>query len=64
MKKIAIFSGYHLPHLGGIERYTKNLSDKLVENGYEVSIISSNFQFKEEYYRKENNISYYLLPEK
>ena len=62
MKKIAIFSGYHLPHLGGIERYTKNLSDKLVENGYQVSIISSNFQFKEEYYKKENNISYYLLP--
>ena len=24
-KNLLIFSGYHLPHLGGIERYTDNL---------------------------------------
>ena len=62
MKTIAIFSGYHLPHLGGIERYTDNLAKKLVNNGYKVIIISSNYDFKNEYVRKEKNITYYLLP--
>ena len=37
MKTIAIFSGYYLPHVGGVERYTHNLSKKLSEMGYKVS---------------------------
>ena len=40
MKKIAIFSGYYLPHLGGVERYTFNLASKLKQMGYEVIIVS------------------------
>ena len=43
MKTIAIFSGYALPHLGGIERYVYNLSNRLIEKGYRVIIISSNY---------------------
>lgn len=41
-KTIAIFSGYFLPFLGGIERYTDKLSGQLVELGYRVIIITSN----------------------
>ena len=41
MKKVAFFSGFYLPFLGGIERYTYNISKKLVERGYEVLIVTS-----------------------
>ena len=30
-KTIVFFSGYHIPHLGGIERYTDNLGKELTE---------------------------------
>lgn len=43
MKKIAIFSGYYLPHLGGVERYTYNLSKKLKEMGYETIIVTTRY---------------------
>ena len=43
MRTIAIFAGYFLPHLGGIERYVDNLSKQLLKKGYRVIIISSNF---------------------
>lgn len=62
MKTIAIFSGYYLPHLGGIERYTSNLSKHLVQQGYKVIIISSNYQFDDEYYKEEGNIVYFKIP--
>ena len=42
-KNIIIFSGYHLPHLGGIERYTDNLSLELKKDGWNVTIVSSNY---------------------
>lgn len=49
MKTIAIFSGYYLPHLGGVERYTYNLSKKLKEMGYKIIIVTSRYdeQLKE-----------------
>lgn len=62
MKTIAIFSGYHLPHLGGIERYTDNLSKELVKKGYKVIIISSDFQFDKNYESEENSITYLKIP--
>lgn len=43
MKTIAIFSGYALPHLGGIERYIKNLTDQFISKGFRVIIVSSNY---------------------
>ena len=43
MKTIAIFCGYALPHLGGIERYVDNLSKQLVSLKYRVIIVSSNY---------------------
>ena len=42
-KVIVIFSGFHLPHLGGIERYTDNLSKELIRMGYKVVIVTSNY---------------------
>ena len=42
MNKIIIFQGYYLPFLGGIERYTQNLSKELIRQGYEVTIVCSN----------------------
>ena len=49
MKTIAIFSGYYLPHLGGVERYTYNLAKKLKEMGYKIIIVTSRYdeQLKE-----------------
>ena len=35
------FSALYLPHLGGVERYTYNLSKKLVELGNKVIIVTS-----------------------
>ncbi|KXT79153.1 glycosyltransferase family 4 protein [Streptococcus sp. DD13] len=39
---IAFFSGYYLPFLGGIERYTDKLSEELVRLGYRVVIVTTN----------------------
>lgn len=43
MKKIAIFTGYYLPHLGGVERYTHNLVKQLKKMGYETIIITTKY---------------------
>ena len=43
MQTIAIFSGYYLPHLGGVERYTYNLALKLKKMGYKIIIITSRY---------------------
>lgn len=41
-QKIGIFTGYFLPHLGGVERYTDKLSTALLKLGYDVVIITFN----------------------
>lgn len=43
MKKIAIFTAYYLPHLGGVERYTANLCKELKKMDYDVTIITCNY---------------------
>ena len=40
---IVFFSGYHIPHLGGIERYTDNLGKELIKLGYNVVVVTSNY---------------------
>lgn len=42
-KTIAIFCGYALPHLGGIERYVDNLTKQLIKLNYKVIVVSSNY---------------------
>lgn len=41
-RKIGIFCGYYLPHLGGVERYVDKLSLELIKLGYEIVIVTSN----------------------
>lgn len=41
-RKVGIFCGYYLPHLGGVERYVDKLSLALMKLGYESIIITSN----------------------
>ena len=43
MQTIAIFSGYYLPHLGGVERYTYNLAKKLKNMGYKIILVTSRY---------------------
>lgn len=60
-KTIAIFTGYYLPHLGGVERYVDKLSKGLIERGYKVIIITSNHADLEN--RDENGgVVIYRLP--
>jgi len=60
-KKIGIFSGYFLPHLGGVERYVDKLSASLAELGYEIVIITSNDDNLKNY-EKNTRHSIYRLP--
>lgn len=55
MKTIAIFQGFYLPHVGGVERYTFNLAQKLNQAGYRVIIIT----IKHEKFLQEKEITHY-----
>ena len=60
-KNLLIFSGYHLPHLGGIERYTDNLSQEFKKLGWNTTIVSSNYDnLKTE--EDINSIKNYRIP--
>ena len=61
MKTIVIFSGYCVPHIGGIERYTDNLSRKMEEKKIKVIIVTSNYD-NSNYHIKNGNIEIYKLP--
>lgn len=59
--RICIFSAQYLPHMGGVERYTFNLSKKLIENGNEVVVVTSNVQNLPEY-EEMDGVLIYRLP--
>jgi glycosyltransferase involved in cell wall biosynthesis len=61
MKTIAIFSGYYIPFLGGIERYTQKLSNELVNLGYKVIIVTSNYDTLKDI-EEQNNIKIFRIP--
>lgn len=61
MKTIAIFSGYFLPHTGGIENYTANFSKELEKLGYRVLIITVN-ENNYESIKEDKNILLLRLP--
>lgn len=44
MKTIAFFSGYYLPHIGGIERYEYNLAKKLSKQNVKVIIVTTKYE--------------------
>ncbi len=43
MKTIALFSGYYLPHIGGVERYTYNLAQQFKMMGYRVIVVTTQY---------------------
>lgn len=62
-KKIIIFTGFYLPHLGGVERYTEKLVEQLLKLKYEIVIVTSKHDDDLKNYEK-NKISIYRLPTK
>lgn len=62
MKTIAIFSGYYLPHLGGVERYTYNLAKKLKQMGYNIIIITSRYDKELKEIEETDYAKIYRLP--
>ena len=60
-KKYCIFAAQYFPHLGGVERYTYNLAKKLVEDGNEVVIVTSNV-YKLAECEKVDGIRVYRIP--
>lgn len=60
-KKICIFSSQYLPHVGGVERYTFNISKELERKGYEIAIITSRTKGLLSY-EEDGKIRIYRLP--
>ncbi|MBD5854211.1 glycosyltransferase family 4 protein [Lactococcus lactis] len=61
-KTIAIFSGFYLPFLGGIERYTYNIVQKFVERGYNVVIVTTQHNDKLLNLETFGTVKIYRLP--
>ena len=59
--KICFFSAQYLPTVGGVERYTYNLSKKLIDKGAEVTVVTSCLNSMPEY-ENNNNIEIYRVP--
>ena len=62
MKEIAIFTGYYLPHVGGVERYTYHIAKELIKKGYKVSIITSQYDKQLLDKEQDEGITIYRLP--
>lgn len=62
MKTIAIFSGYYLPHIGGIEIYTYNLAKELCSMGNKVIIITSRHDKNLKEVEEKDGVKIYRLP--
>jgi len=60
-KKIGIFTGYFLPHTGGVERYVEKISASLSKIGYDIVIVTSNHNNAQSY-EKGEVYSIYRLP--
>ena len=59
-KTIAFFNGFYIPHLGGVERYTNKLSERLKEN-YNIIVITTN-DSNTKNYEVLDGIKVYRLP--
>ena len=60
MKTMLIFCSHYFPHIGGIEKFTHNLSKYLNKKDVKITIITNNTENCEEYII-ENNIEIYRL---
>lgn len=62
MKKIAIFTGYYVPHTGGVENYTKHIAEEFVKEGNQVYIITSRYDKSLPEIETNDGITIYRLP--
>ena len=62
MKEVAIFTGYYLPHIGGVERYTYHIAKELIKKGYNVSVITSKYNKDLSEIEETEGITIYRLP--
>lgn len=60
-KRYCIFAAQYFPHMGGVERYTYNLAKKLIEDGNEVIVVTSNV-YKLSEYERVDRIPVYRIP--
>lgn len=60
-RRYCIFAAQYFPHLGGVERYTYNLSKRLIELGNDVVIVTSNVYRLAEY-EEVDGIPVYRVP--
>ena len=60
-KRYCIFAAQYFPHLGGVERYTYNLSKELIKRRNEVVIVTSNVN-RLKSYEEMDGIPVFRLP--
>lgn len=61
MKAILIFAAFFYPHMGGVEKYTYELSARLVQRGHRVDIVTCNTEGVS-CYEEMDGIHVYRLP--
>ncbi|MDR0297674.1 MAG: glycosyltransferase family 4 protein [Streptococcaceae bacterium] len=61
-KTLTFFSGYSLPHVGGVEGYTDRLARELTKDGIQVICVSSAVDHSPGKERDELGIIHYYLP--
>ena len=59
-KTIAIFTGFYLPHLGGVERYTEKISSEFIKNGNKVIVVTCNYNNMKSF-EKVSDVNVYRL---
>lgn len=62
MEKYCIFSAQYLPAIGGVEQYTENLANCLIERGHEVIIVTARKKNTKIRERKKNGLLIYRVP--
>lgn len=60
--KIAIFTGYYLPHIGGVERYTYHLAKEFTKHGHKVYVITCRYSEELKEIEEMDSITIYRLP--
>ncbi|MEQ9764772.1 glycosyltransferase family 4 protein [Streptococcus sp. ZJ151] len=61
-KTVVFFSGFYLPFLGGVERFTEKLTKHLVEAGYNIIIVASKHDESLPSIEENDAIKIYRLP--
>ncbi len=61
-KTFCIFSAQYLPHIGGVEVFTKNLANALISNGDDVVIVTNDLEGLPSCEHLEEGIEIFRLP--